>query len=215
MRRALRRWGYSFRRARRIPPKVPPAELRARFERALSRFERLEQAGRCQVLFGDESGFCLAPCLPYLWQRRGQASAGLPVQAHSRRLSVFGLLRKSDSRLWHFPTTEPLTAQHVVDSVESLLPTLETPTVLVLDNAGVHRAKVVRAKRQEWRRRGLRLLFLPPYSPHLNAIEIVWRQVKYRWLPIDAYGDFPTLCNSVTDVLDQVGGEGSRDSGIP
>lgn len=177
----------------------------------MSRFERLEQAGRCQVLFGDESGFCLAPCLPYLWQRKGQASVGLPVQAHSRRLSVFGLLRKSDGRLWHFPTTERLTARHVVDSIESLLPEggapMERPTVLVLDNAGVHRAKAVREKRKEWRRRGLRLLFLPPYSPHLNAIEVLWRSVKYRWLPTDAYRDFPALCHSVLRVLDQVGSQ--------
>jgi transposase len=25
------------------------------------------------------------------------------------------------------------------------------------------------------------LLFLPPYSPELNIIEILWKQAKYRW----------------------------------
>ncbi len=172
-------------------------------ERALLRFEKLEAAGRCQVLFGDESGFCLQPCLPYLWQKKGQ-TVGLPAQAHGKRLSVLGLLRR-DGRLWHFPTTERLTAQHVMQSIESLLPTLERATVLVLDNAGVHRAKAVQEKRKEWKRKGLRLLFLPPYCPHLNRIEVLWRQVKYRWLPVQAYQSFPTLCQSVTNVLDQVG----------
>ena len=173
-------------------------------ERALARFQKLEEAGRCQVLFGDESGFCLQPCLPYLWQKKGQ-TVGLPAQAHRQRLSVLGLLRSSDGKLWHFPTRERLTAQHVVDSVESLLPALEKPAVLVLDNAGVHRARAVQEKRGEWRRRGLRLLFLPPYCPHLNVIEVLWRQVKYRWLPVGAYQGFATLCESVTGILDQVG----------
>ncbi|WP_415873359.1 transposase [Burkholderia ubonensis] len=25
------------------------------------------------------------------------------------------------------------------------------------------------------------LFYLPPYSPELNLIEIVWRHLKYRW----------------------------------
>ena len=172
-------------------------------ERALARLHKFEATGRCQVLFGDESSFCLQPCLPYLWQKKGQ-TMGLPAQAHGRRLSVFGLLGR-DGRLWHFPTRERLTAQHVIESIESLLPALERPTVLVLDNVGVHRAQVVQQKRREWKRQGLRLLFLPPYSPHLNRIETLWRQVKYRLLPVGAYQDFETLCQSVTGVLEQVG----------
>ena len=57
---------------------------------------------------------------------------------------------------------------------------------------------MVQAKRREWKQKGLRLLFLPPYCPHLNLIEILWRQVKYRWLAPEAYPDFATLCQSVT-----------------
>ncbi len=79
------------------------------------------------------------------------------------------------------------------------------PTVLVLDNASVHRARAVKDKRAEWKGQGLRLLFLPPYCPHLNKIEVLWRMIKYRWLSPDAYRDFKTLCQSVTDILAGVG----------
>lgn len=89
VRRVLRREGYSFRRARRVPPKQPPEREQARVKRALTKLHRLEGAGRCQVLYADESGFCLSPPLPYLWQRKGR-TVGLPAQAHSRRLSVLG-----------------------------------------------------------------------------------------------------------------------------
>lgn len=98
-----------------------------------------------------------------------------------------------------------MTASFVAESVEALLPSLPRPTVLVLDNASVHRSKLVQAKRKEWRQKGLRLLFLPPYCPHLNLIEILWRQVKYRWLDSSVYQNFETLCQDVTDVLAQVG----------
>ena len=203
IRRVLRKSGCSFRRARRVPPKSPPEQEQARIKRTLSRLSRLEAAGRRDVLYADESGFCLQPCVPYLWQKKGQ-TVGLPAHAHSRRLSVLGFLRR-DGSLHSFPTQETLTAQHLIDSIESLLPTLARPTVIVLDNASVHRAKAVRDKRAGWSQKGLRLLFLPPYCPHLNKIEALWRQVKYRWLAPEAYTDFATLCQSVFDILAQVG----------
>lgn len=202
IRRVLRQEGYSFRRARRVPPKAPPEQQQARVRRALSKLHCLETAGRCCVLYGDESGFCLQPCVPYLWQKKGQ-TVGLPAQAHSRRLSVLGFLGKQ-GHLHSFPTQERITAEHLIQSIETLLPTL-MPTVLVLDNASVHRARAVKDKRAEWKAQGLRLLFLPPYCPHLNKIEVLWRMIKYRWLSPDAYIDFKTLCQSVTDILAGVG----------
>ncbi len=205
MKRALKRLGYSFRRARRVAPKAPPEAHQARVKRALAKFHRLEAAGKCDVLYTDESGFSLQPPLPYLWQKKGQ-TLGLPSQAHSRRLNVLGFFNTRDSgRLWSYPTQETLTASHLIGSIEALLPQLERPAVLVLDNASVHRAKAVKEKRAQWKKRGLRLLFLPPYCPHLNRIETLWRLVKYRWLAPEAYQSFKTLCQSVSDVLEQVG----------
>ena len=203
VRRVLRKEGYSFRRARRVPPKVPPQAQQARVKRALARLHRLEDAGHCQVLYGDESGFCLSPVVPYLWQPKGK-TVGLPAKSHSRRLSVFGLLSRQGD-LHSFPTQERITAQFVVDSIEAVLPRLARPSILVLDNATVHRSKLVRDKCKEWKQKGLRLLFLPPYCPHLNLIENLWRQTKYRWLAPAAYQTFETLCQSVTAILAQVG----------
>ena len=33
----------------------------------------------------------------------------------------------------------------------------------------------------KWMAQGLFLYYLPPYSPELNRIEIVWKQAKYFW----------------------------------
>jgi hypothetical protein len=35
----------------------------------------------------------------------------------------------------------------------------------------------------------------------LNLIELLWRKIKYEWLPLDAYLNFKTLTASLFDVL--------------
>lgn len=37
------------------------------------------------------------------------------------------------------------------------------------------------------------LIYLSAYSPELNLIEILWRQMKYTWLPLSAYLSFDRL----------------------
>ena len=121
VKRLLRKHGCSYRRARRVPPKAPSPFCLAARKRALSKLQALEQAleqaGRVDVLYGDECGFSLLPCVPYLWQKRdlwqkrGQ-TLGLPAHPHQKRLSVLGFWRR-DNRLWSFPIQQRMTAQHL------------------------------------------------------------------------------------------------------
>jgi hypothetical protein len=63
------------------------------------------------------------------------------------------------------------------------LPWSKVPRVVVLDNAGLH-TKAARLARRERIAPGIFLDFLPAYSPELNAIEPVFRQVKYQEMPV-------------------------------
>ena len=175
-------------------------------ERALDKLRRLEAQGKCDVLYGDESGFALCPCLPYAWQAKGH-TLRLPAHPHQKRYNVLGFWRR-DNWLRYVAWTGRMTAERFMASVEAhLLPQRrqDRQTVLVLDNAPLHRSKKVQAKARQWRERGLRLFFLPSYSPHLNPIEVLWRQMKYYWLEPAAYADFPSLVQAVTAILNQVG----------
>jgi transposase len=58
-----------------------------------------------------------------------------------------------------------------------LVPTLQAGDVVVMDNLGSHRGKLVR---QAIRQAGARLVFLPKYSPDLNPIEQVFSKLKAR-----------------------------------
>ncbi len=73
-----------------------------------------------------------------------------------------------------------------------------------MDNARVH-TKAVRAREAVWQGRGLFVLFLPTYSPHLNIAETLWRKMKYEWLRPEDYTDEERLRLSVWQALRAVG----------
>ena len=87
-----------------MPEKAVCPKRKRRVQKALAPLHRLEDAGRCQVLYGDESGFCLSPVVPYLWQPKGK-TVGLPAKAHSRRLNVLGFLSRKNC-LYFFEAQE-------------------------------------------------------------------------------------------------------------
>lgn len=57
-----------------------------------------------------------------------------------------------------------------------LMPTLREGDIVILDNLGSHKGKVVR---QLIRSAGAKLFFLPKYSPDLNPIEQVFAKLKH------------------------------------
>lgn len=59
--------------------------------------------------------------------------------------------------------------------VQVLAPTLLPGDVVVLDNLSSHKAAGIQAAIEA---RGATLLFLPPYSPDLNPIELCWSKIK-------------------------------------
>lgn len=75
------------------------------------------------------------------------------------------------------------------------------PIVLVLDNASVHTAALIKAQLEQWQAKGLYVGFLPPYSPHLNLMECAWRLLKYHLLERRAYPDLAALRAAVEAIL--------------
>ncbi len=106
--------------------------------------------------------------------------------------------------MWTSPNA--VTAQFVVDSIEQwVAEKLPQPTVLVLDNAPIHRSGLMQSKLVEWEAKNLYIFFLPAYSPHLNLIEILWRKMKYEWLKAEDYASCEKLWTAVKTILDGIG----------
>lgn len=78
-----------------------------------------------------------------------------------------------------------------------LLPTLRHGDIVILDNLGSHKSKIVR---QLIRSVGAKLLFLPKYSPDLNPIEQVFAKLKHL-LRKAAARTVETVCAAIGELL--------------
>ena len=78
-------------------------------------------------------------------------------------------------------------------------------TIVILDNAPTHTSGKFQAKIKYWEKRGLRIEFLPKYSPELNLIEMLWKFIKYKWLPFKAYSCKQSLFKELNFILFNVG----------
>ena len=154
------------------------------------------------LYYADECRVSLSPVVPYAWQFKDE-DVWMP-SSQGPGLNCFGLLRR-DNALCFQTTSQTITASFIVEQLEQLSLSLPRETVVVLDNARVHTAEVVRACRPVWEERGLTLFFLPPYSPHLNLAETLWRKLKYEWLGPRDYLSFDHLCNATRRTLAAVG----------
>jgi transposase len=63
----------------------------------------------------------------------------------------------------------------------------EKLTIVVMDNASVHRKAVEEAGLEMVGAARCLGLFLPAYSPELNPIKILGKKIKYEWLPWTAF----------------------------
>lgn len=76
---------------------------------------------------------------------------------------------------------------------------------MILDNASYHKSKKFKANLAKWSNRGLTLLYLPPYSPQLNIIEILWKFMKYYWIEYTAYLSYDNLLEYIKKIFDNYG----------
>jgi transposase len=89
-------------------------------------------------------------------------------------------------RLDAVPFERTLTSDDLLAYLRAL-PAADVPRVVVLDNAGIHTSKVVKAARPGLAKVGIYLYYLPAYSPELNRIEPVFKQVKHHDIPVRSY----------------------------
>ena len=81
------------------------------------------------------------------------------------------------------------------------------PTGLVLDNASLQKACLVNARHAPWASRGVQRLFVPPDSPELHKIELLWHRCKQYWVRPEDYRSDDALRERIEYILTRVGTE--------
>lgn len=169
----------------------------------LNELQLLEKQGFIDLFYGDESGFSLNCVIPYCWQFPGETIEILPQKG--KTLNTLGFMNSAGDRLRTFTKTGSIKADFVIQSVDAFANSLTKMAVLVLDNARIHHAKIFQEAIPKWEEKGLYICFLPAYSPHLNRIETLWRQIKYRWIKPEDYQNLETLKIALDKIWDSFG----------
>lgn len=168
----------------------------------LSILEQQADNQQINLYYADESGVSEQGYCPYGWQFKGE-KVSVPA-THGKQINCLGMLSRQNE-LFFKTTTQPINTAFLIHFFDEFAIKCHKTTVVVLDNAKIHTSKVFKNRCQYWAKRGLFFVYLPPYSPHLNIIEIMWRELKQRWLKPQDYQSFEKLQYAVQLALMAVG----------
>lgn len=204
LKRLCKKAGLVWKRVRKsLTGKRDDEQFYAKLEEINKIVERAEK-GELDLCYFDESGFTLEPCVPYAWQ---PISKTIKVpSSQSKRLNVLGFMSHT-CQFESYVIEGKVTSEVVIASIDSFVKTRTLDTVLIIDNAPMHTSKAFLGNIEKWKDKGLTILNIPPYSPELNKIEILWRKIKYEWLDFSAYDSFQSLKDSLNDILAKIGKE--------
>ena len=113
------------------------------------------------------------------------AGEGVPPGMHRTPHQMF-FLKKRKSNFGQRGSKIPLQFLRRIESMP-----YPAGSVLVMDNASIHKTLEVRAVLAS---KGYRALFLPPYSPELNPVELVFGGMKASFYRARYADDFASRC---------------------
>jgi len=159
--------------------------------------------GLIDLAYFDGSGFNLSAKVVYAWQKRGRRIV-IPV-SKGKSQNVLGFMWHRCQKFASFVFEGAIDSNIVITCFDLIARSIERETVVVIDNAPIHRSEEFEEKIQEWEKLGLKIYFLPTYCPSLNKIEMLWEKIKYDWLSWEAYSSYKNLCDELDKVLSQIG----------
>jgi transposase len=131
------------------------------------------------------------------WAPRGMRLVTKVPHGHWNTTTFLAALRHDRIEApWLFEG--PINGESFAIYVEKvLLPTLRPGDIVIMDNLGSHKGKIIR---RLIRSVGAKLLFLPKYSPDLNPIEQVFAKLKHL-LRKAAARTVETVCAAIGELL--------------
>jgi transposase len=209
VRRAIKSLGYVWKRFRLTLKNKRNEEAFREGKKQIEALIALANEGKIDLYFFDEAGFSLKPVVPYGWIKRGE-SAEIPFGSELyQRLNVLGLLSFNGKDLYSCLVEGSIDSAVASDTLIDFCKEISLTnrqTVIVMDNAPIHLSEDMQETIEEIEdSTKVTFYFLPTYSPELNYIEILWKQMKHFWMGFDCYLSFTDLKERVLFILSNIG----------
>lgn len=184
----LHRLGFSYKKPKGVPGK---ANLKAQ-KRFLNQYNAVKAHG--PVYFGDSTHPMLNPVLASGWIKKG-TEFEVKTNSGRQRVNINGAIEINSLQVVSrsCKTVDKLSMCELLRAIRAQNPGSDK-IYLVLDNAPYNRSLMVRDLA---RNLGIRILYLPPYSPNLNPIERLWKFMKKKVMANTHYPDLDTFRREV------------------
>jgi transposase len=192
--RLMKKLGFTLQKPRTVPaPGDPDAK------EAYKKLQQKRNTGQYEIFFQDECRFQRTCSTTRSWYLKGKGPT-LPSPVGKEKVSIAGAVSQETGSLFVL-TASTFNAVSLKRFLQKFFKKStrrkKKKTLLVLDNAQYHKAKELNEYLEEVKDR-LGLLFLPPYCPDLNPIEMVWREIKRE---VTNYRYFPSLTEQKQKLL--------------
>ncbi len=173
------------------------------FKEEVKHLHAMEDSGEIDLYSFDEMGVNLSPVVPYGWQVKGETHrlSSLPSKNHT----VVGFVNRA-CKFHGFMGNGAATAETTIACMNEFAEELTKKTIVLIDNASIHKANIVMEQIPAWRKKNLYLQFIPAYCPELNFIERLWLEFKYRWLnKPDYFESAEQLATAIEEIVSGIG----------
>ena len=151
------------------------------------------------VLFVDESGFYLLPCVVRTWSPVGHRPVLREWVSRDHLSAIAGI--SEAGQLYLVQQEAAFDGEGVVRFLKHLLERISGRLGIVWDAASIHRGEAVRQFLADGGAERIELAMLPSYSPNLNPAEGVWSYLKEVLLPNTICHNLSQLWHTLVDAV--------------
>ncbi len=132
--------------------------------------------------------------------KAGERAIGSVPKNYGESVSLIGAIDRSGLIASFAVQGATDTEAMLVFLTEVLLPVLKPGDCVVWDNLSVHKTRAVQ---RLFEKAAVELLFLPPYSPDLNPIEMCWSKLK-MYLRAQAARSYEKLSEAISAAIKEI-----------
>jgi transposase len=202
MTRTLKRLGFSYKKPKRAPCKADKIEEKLFFYRYLLKSKDLPQDE--SLLFLDGAGMVHNAKMDYGWSKKGQPRK-VKTNTGRKRLNInaaYDIKKHKVISIFHEENVNTTSNIHLLEKIRDAYSDKRKITI-ILDHAKMNKSKELFRYIKERNKAGpvIELMYVPPYCPHLNLIERLWRFMKKKLLANKYYSNYTKFKQAIKSFL--------------